>query len=309
MSRRLVGFVFLGLAIAACSVAPSLDRDSSSNSDNGNRSLWWGDDSSEGTTCTGDVGVANDAGTPDDGGGGGTDGGGSGWGWGGTGTGGGVGEGAGTVVASSKFTVVGKINEKYVALGGCSSFLGVPLGNEQKTPDGAGRYTVFTNGSIYWHPSTSAFEVHGAIRQAWADKGWEAGPLGYPTSDEYEKDGARRSDFQHGDITWVDGKTAVHVDDTAGQATYYNYVSGGACGIKPPADKLIAAINDEQYSKENCGKCAMVTGPKGSVKVLVLDKCPGCGWGDLDLSQQAFERVASTSAGRVKIGWHFVDCQ
>ena len=35
-------------------------------------------------------------------------------------------------------------------------------------------------------PSTGAHEVYGIIRDAWADNGWEAGPLGYPTSGEYD---------------------------------------------------------------------------------------------------------------------------
>ena len=32
--------------------------------------------------------------------------------------------------------------------------------------------------------------------------GWEAGALGYPVSDEYDAPGGKRSDFQHGSITW-----------------------------------------------------------------------------------------------------------
>lgn len=218
--------------------------------------------------------------------------------------------GEGTTCEGGEGTVVGRINEKYVALGGCEGFLGVPLTDEKATPDGIGRYSVFTNGSIYWTPSLGAHEVHGAIRAAWGEAGWEAGALGYPISDEYVVPEGRRSDFAHGNIVWssASNTTAVNVTDTQGEATYYYYSSGGACGITPPPDKLIAAINDEQYSKANCGRCALVTGPKGSVVVKILDKCPGCDRGDLDLSAQAFDRVASRSAGRIKIGWHFVAC-
>jgi uncharacterized protein with LGFP repeats len=53
-------------------------------------------------------------------------------------------------------------------------------------------------------------------RIAAAETGWEAGPLGYPTSDEYAEagplgyptsdeyavPGGRRTDFQHGSISW-----------------------------------------------------------------------------------------------------------
>ena len=99
--------------------------------------------------------------------------------------------------------VVGEIEAKYVSLGGCTSILGAPTTYEQGTPDGVGRYSVFDQGSIYWTPSLGAHEVHGRIRDAWAAAGWEAGELGYPTSDEYAVAGGRRSDFQHGSITWT----------------------------------------------------------------------------------------------------------
>ena len=33
--------------------------------------------------------------------------------------------------------------------------------------------------------------------------GWERSLLGYPTSDEYDVAGGRRSDFEHGSLTWT----------------------------------------------------------------------------------------------------------
>jgi uncharacterized protein with LGFP repeats len=59
--------------------------------------------------------------------------------------------------------------------------------------------------SIYWTPTTAAHEVHGAIRDAWAQNGFERGPVGYPTSDEHNSSvpGGRRSDFEHGFIDWT----------------------------------------------------------------------------------------------------------
>jgi expansin len=98
-------------------------------------------------------------------------------------------------------------------------------------------------------------------------------------------------------------------ETNSGEATYYNAEGKGACGIQTPADYLVCAINDEQYSKENCGRCVEVTGPSGkSVIVRIIDKCPGCDSGDLDLSETAFTKIAAKSAGRVKISWRFVAC-
>jgi hypothetical protein len=107
--------------------------------------------------------------------------------------------------------VAGQIGDKYDALGGCTSVIGPPITEERGTPDGVGRYSVFESGSIYWTPALGAHEVHGMIRDAWAASGWEAGPLGYPISDEYADGDHRRSDFQHGSIVWsaADGAKTI----------------------------------------------------------------------------------------------------
>ncbi len=98
--------------------------------------------------------------------------------------------------------VVGKIREKSDLRGGGSSALGAPSADEQPAPDHVGRYSVFERGSIYWTPQLGAHEVRGRIRDAWAAAGWEAGSLGYPTSDEYAEGDGRGGDFQHGHIHW-----------------------------------------------------------------------------------------------------------
>jgi hypothetical protein len=112
--------------------------------------------------------------------------------------------------------VVGEIEAKYNALGGCGSFLGAPITAEQGTPDGIGRYSVFENGSIYWTPQLGAHEVHGRIRDAWKDAGWEAGELGYPISDEQPAPGGRISSFEHGSITWTQSTDTTSITLTPG---------------------------------------------------------------------------------------------
>lgn len=104
------------------------------------------------------------------------------------------------------------------------------------------------------------------------------------------------------------GADAPSEPEYSGEATYYYTTKLGACGIPTPPDDLVAAMNGKQYSKENCGRCAAVNGPKGSVVVRIIDKCPGCDFGDLDLSDTAFAKIAEKSAGRVKISWKFTAC-
>jgi expansin (peptidoglycan-binding protein) len=96
--------------------------------------------------------------------------------------------------------------------------------------------------------------------------------------------------------------------EQTGEATYYNATGTGSCGVPFPSDYLVAAMNQAQYQKSYCGKCVSVTGPNGTVVVRILDLCPGCKPGGLDLSETAFKQIADLSAGRVPITWHFVSC-
>ncbi|HEX6012960.1 MAG TPA: hypothetical protein VFY87_14405 [Geminicoccaceae bacterium] len=100
--------------------------------------------------------------------------------------------------------VHGLIRERWAGLGWERGFLGYPLTDETATPDGVGRYNHFQGGSIYWTADTGAHEVHGAIRDKWAELGWERSTLKYPTTDEMPTpDGVGRfNDFQGGSVRW-----------------------------------------------------------------------------------------------------------
>ena len=105
---------------------------------------------------------------------------------------------------------------EYRHLGGPANY-GIPWIDEHRTPDGRGSYQHFTPNtvygrSIYYYPGIGSHEVHGGIRATWSSLGWERSRLGYPTSDEYSIPGGRRSDFQHGYITWdaATAQTTVH---------------------------------------------------------------------------------------------------
>lgn len=97
--------------------------------------------------------------------------------------------------------------------------------------------------------------------------------------------------------------------EAAGQATYYDATGAGNCSFDASPDRMVAAINAEDYGVASwCGACLAVQGPAGEVTVRVVDKCPGCAKGDLDLSRQAFEKISPLSAGRVPITWKLVAC-
>ena len=71
------------------------------------------------------------------------------------------------------YRVCGQIRDKYNAVGGTKSFLGMPTTHETPTPHVHGAYSHFQGGSIYWSPTTGAQIIHGAIRNRWAAMGWE----------------------------------------------------------------------------------------------------------------------------------------
>ncbi len=95
----------------------------------------------------------------------------------------------------------------------------------------------------------------------------------------------------------------------AGEGTYYDADGTGNCSFPADSSRMVAAINAADYGTASwCGACLAVTGPNGDVVVRVTDQCPGCAKGDLDLSKEAFAKIAAISAGRVPITWHEVDC-
>lgn len=105
-----------------------------------------------------------------------------------------------------------------------------------------------------------------------------------------------------------------HCDDAvhAGKATYYDEADGsGACSFDPtPHDLMVGAMNLPEYADSaTCGTCVAIDGPDGdSIQVRIVDLCPGCEAGHIDLSPQAFQKLADLSLGVIDISWRYVPC-
>ncbi|MEW1836390.1 expansin EXLX1 family cellulose-binding protein [Nonomuraea angiospora] len=100
------------------------------------------------------------------------------------------------------------------------------------------------------------------------------------------------------------GGKATKGKATSGKATFYRLRSeGGNCSYpSPPAGDLYVALSPAEYrAARACGGYLTVTGPKGSVRVKVVDQCPECPAGHIDLSRKAFARVADPGEGRVGV--------
>lgn len=96
-----------------------------------------------------------------------------------------------------------------------------------------------------------------------------------------------------------------------GDATWYE-LAGNPVNCSYPTDSLpahYAAINGVQYGDADyCGACISAAGPTGTVELLIVDQCPECPFGDIDLSPAAFEQIAALADGRVDVSWRVVPC-
>jgi expansin len=97
-----------------------------------------------------------------------------------------------------------------------------------------------------------------------------------------------------------------------GEATYYTFANGdGSCMFGPsPDDLMVGAMNHTDYAAAAvCGACVDLTGPSGAIRIRIVDQCPECPEGNIDLSPEAFEQIAELSLGRVPIDWHYAPCE
>lgn len=115
--------------------------------------------------------------------------------------------------------------------------------------------------------------------------------------------------------------SAAQAQTFTGDGTSYTLgsVSSGNCNFMAAAASAAtnyAAINQAQWdSLKNCGRCAQVSCVDAacadktvSEVVHIVDRCPECKSGDLDLSPSVFKKITGSSPSRLKIQWKFVDC-
>ncbi|CAK4685121.1 unnamed protein product [Aphanomyces euteiches] len=92
----------------------------------------------------------------------------------------------------------------------------------------------------------------------------------------------------------------------------------GNCALMkylPSATAYHVALNNDQYdSGANCGRCVKLSCTDSRCKntapvvAQIVDRCPECKQGDLDMSLQLWNAVTGYPSDRVKITWDYVDC-
>ncbi|KAI2634805.1 RlpA-like double-psi beta-barrel-protein domain-containing protein-containing protein [Hypomontagnella submonticulosa] len=97
----------------------------------------------------------------------------------------------------------------------------------------------------------------------------------------------------------------------SGDMTYYT-PGLGACGKWNSEADHIVALAPAQYGHDANPNKAKVCGRKinihyngKSATATVVDKCPGCASGSIDVSPSVFKQLAPLSKGRVKVTWGY----
>jgi expansin (peptidoglycan-binding protein) len=94
----------------------------------------------------------------------------------------------------------------------------------------------------------------------------------------------------------------------SGIATHYVLTGLPNCSYpSPPSDQLFVALSPAEYNAAGgCGGYLQVNGPDGSVRVEVIDQCPECATGHLDLSEPAFAKLSPLGAGLINVSYTYL---
>ncbi|KAJ2605103.1 hypothetical protein EV177_006225 [Coemansia sp. RSA 1804] len=133
------------------------------------------------------------------------------------------------------------------------------------------------------------------------------------TSSRSEDEGSIKSLSE--DSSSDDGPSNEDGEEFTGTLTNYNVEENeGACGGMHTNDEMVAALNSDQFdaladgSSVYCGVCATIHGDKAKILVKIVDECPSCNKGDLDLSPAAFDAATTADGEAHDIMWYFTKC-
>ncbi|WVQ78664.1 hypothetical protein IAT38_000751 [Cryptococcus sp. DSM 104549] len=106
-----------------------------------------------------------------------------------------------------------------------------------------------------------------------------------------------------------DNRTLVPRASYTGVGTFY-YTGLGACGQYSSDSDYMVALNSAQYGSgypgPQCFKYITIqVGSKQISNVEILDECPTCDYGSLDLSPGLFTQFAGEDAGTIHLTWWF----
>lgn len=103
--------------------------------------------------------------------------------------------------------------------------------------------------------------------------------------------------------------TELAARDSNVRLTWYD-VGLGACGKTNKASDYVVALNTAEfgsgYPGPHCFKQIKITANGKSATATIVDKCPGCSKGGLDLSKGLFSHFANPDVGVLTGSWNYV---
>lgn len=100
--------------------------------------------------------------------------------------------------------------------------------------------------------------------------------------------------------------SAATIDKRAsysGQMTYF-YPGLGACGETNNNNDAVAAVSPAVYaSGGGCNKMATIHYNGKTTTARVVDLCPSCATGNIDVSPTVFQALSPLDAGRIDVTW------
>lgn len=102
---------------------------------------------------------------------------------------------------------------------------------------------------------------------------------------------------------------SIHKRSTTGRATFYD-VGLGNCGWTNSGSENVVALNTAQYGStsqksSHCGQTITINHNGKSEQATIVDSCPTCPYGALDLSKSLFSKLTdgNMGLGETQISW------
>ncbi|WP_369044861.1 GH25 family lysozyme [Sinomonas sp. P10A9] len=146
----------------------------------------------------------------------------------------------------AQLSLNGPIRTAWAQTGYDSGPLGYPISSVQCVLTNNGCYQGFQNGVIVWSKDTGAqLSLNGPIRTAWAQTGYDSGPLGYPTGPEScgLRDGGCYQAFQGGEIMWSTA-TGAQISHLGGIRTAYRAAGAEGSVLGYPTGPETCGLRD-----------------------------------------------------------------
>ncbi|KAI1137525.1 RlpA-like double-psi beta-barrel-protein domain-containing protein-containing protein [Hypoxylon sp. FL0543] len=92
----------------------------------------------------------------------------------------------------------------------------------------------------------------------------------------------------------------------SGDITYYT-PGLGSCGETNSDSDKVVALSPSQFELDPkaCGKTIQITAGNKTSTAKVVDKCPSCASGSIDVSSTVFQDIAPLTVGRTHVEWDY----